>query len=91
MSLSGREWQSRVTAQTAYDHYNSAALLTHYFLRHDGRGDGAGLAGYFDALRRGVSPDEAEAQHLLRGRTREQLTAELQKLARRLAIEISSS
>ena len=89
MRLSGREWQAQVAAQTAYDHYNSAALLTHYFLRHDGRGDGAGLAGYIDALRRGTPPEEAEAQHLLRGRTREQLTAELQKLARRLALEVT--
>lgn len=89
MSLSPRDWQSRVTAQTAYDHYNSAALLTHYFLRHDGRGDGAGLAAYLDALRQGVPPDEAETQHLLHGRTREQLTAELQKLARRLAIGVT--
>ncbi|MEA3208185.1 MAG: hypothetical protein QOE70_1242 [Chthoniobacter sp.] len=89
MSLSGDNWQARVNAQTAYDHYNSAALLTHYFLRHDGRGDSAGLAAYFDALRRGTPPAAAEAQHLLRGRTREQLTAELLKLARRLAIEVT--
>ena len=89
MALSGRDWQARVTAQTAYDHYNSAALLTHYFLRHDGRGDGAGLVAYFAALRSGARPDEAEAQHLLRGRTREVLTAEVRKLARRLAIEVT--
>lgn len=88
MALSGRDWQSRVATQAAYDHYNSAALLTYYFLRHDGRGDGAGLASYFAALRGGAPPEEAEAQHLLRGRTREQLTAELQKLARRLGLEI---
>jgi hypothetical protein len=89
MSLSGRDWQARVATQAAYDHYNSAALLTHYFLRHDGRGDGAGLAAYFAALRSGTTAVEAEAQHLLRGRTREQLTIELQKLARRLAIEVT--
>ena len=87
MGLSGRAWQEQVSAQSAYDHYNSAALLTHYFLRHDGRGDSAGLAAYFDALRRGTPPAEAEAAHLLRGRTRADLTAELQKLARRLALD----
>lgn len=87
MSFSSRDWQSRVTAQTAYDLYNSAALLTHYFLRHDGRGDGAALAAYFAAVRAGTPSEEAEAQHLLHGRTREQLTAEVLKLARRMAID----
>ena len=88
MALSRDAWREQVVAQAAYDHYNSAALLAHYFLRHDGRGDGAGLAAYFDAVRRGTAPSEAEAQHLPRGRTREQLTAEVQKLARRMAIEV---
>ena len=87
MNLSSRDWNARVTAQTAYDHYNSAALLTHYFLRHDGSGDSAGLVACFAALRVGTPPDEAVAQHLLRGRTREQLTTELQKLARKMAID----
>jgi hypothetical protein len=86
MNLSGEDWRSQVAAQTAYDYYNSAALLTHYFLRHDGSGTSAGLAGYLDALRRGTPSAEAEARHLLRGRTRADLTIEVQKLARRLAL-----
>ena len=90
MNLTGDEWRTQITAQTAYDHYNSAALLTHYFLRHDGRGDSAGLAAYFDAIRRGTPPTEAEEKHLLRGRSRADLTAELQKLARRLALEVTA-
>lgn len=88
MALSREDWRTQVAAQTAYDHYNSAALLTHYFLRHDDRGDGAHLAAYFAALRRGTSPIDAEGQHLLRGRTRELLDVELQKLARRLGLEL---
>jgi hypothetical protein len=88
MQMSGRDWQSQVAAQTAYDHYNSAALLVHYFLRHDGAGDSAHLARYFDALRRGVSPAEAEAHHLLRGRSRAELSACVQKLARSLGIQV---
>ena len=89
MNLTGDEWRTQIAAQTAYDHYNSAALLTHYFLRHDGRGDSAGLAAYFDAVRRGTPPIEAEEKHLLRSRTRADLTTELQKLARRLALEVT--
>lgn len=88
MPLSGEQWAAEVAAQRAYDHYNSAALLTHYFLRHDGRGDSAGLAAYLDAIRRGTRPAEAERRHLLRGRTREELGLELQKLARRLALDV---
>lgn len=87
MSLSPVEWQREVTGQSAYDLYNSAALLTHWFLHHDDRGDGAHLAAYFDAVAVGTRPDEAEARHLLRGRTREQITAELRALARRMALD----
>jgi hypothetical protein len=87
MQMSGREWQSNVAAQTAYDHYNSSALLVHYFLRHDARGDSANLARYFDALRRGLSPAEAEARHLLRGRARDDLLPQVQKLARALGLQ----
>jgi hypothetical protein len=89
MNLSREEWRTHVAAQSAYDHYNSAALLTHYFLRHDGRGDSAGMAAYFDAMRRGVPPTEAEGKYLLRGRTRAGLTAALQKLARTLGLDAS--
>jgi hypothetical protein len=87
MKLSHEEWRTQVAAQSAYDHYNSAALLTHYFLRHDGRGDSAGMAAYFDALRRGVPPGEAEAKHLLRGRTPAALTPALLKLAQTLGLD----
>jgi hypothetical protein len=88
MKMSSRDWQNNVAAQTAYDHYNSAALLVHYFLRHDGRGDSAGLVRYFDALRRGMSPAEAETRHLLRGRSPDDLLAQLQKLARTLGLQV---
>jgi len=87
MSFSDRDWQAQVASQSAYDLYNSAALLTHYFLRHDGRGDGAGLAAYFDAVRRGTPPPEAEETHLLHGRTRADLKVEIQKLAKRLGLD----
>jgi len=87
MNLSRPDWRLHVAAQDAYDHYNSAALLTHYFLRHDGRGDSAGIAGYFDAMRRGVSPAEAEAKYLLRGRTAAALAPALRKLAQTMGLQ----
>lgn len=87
MGISRETWRAEVVAQGAYDHYNSAALLTHYFLRHDGKGDAAALAAYFADLRAGT-PD-AEAKHLLRGRTPQQLNTEIKALAKRLALEIA--
>ena len=87
MALTPPQWREEVSAVTAYPLYNSSALLAHYFLHHDGKGDGTGVAAYFDAVRRGVSPDQAEAEHLLRGRTRESLTAEVQGLCRKLGLQ----
>jgi len=89
MSMSPRDWQEQVTSQRAYDMYNSSALLAYWFARYDGRGDGAGLAAYYDALYRRVPPAEAERDHLLRGRKPEQLTGEIQKLARKMALSIT--
>jgi hypothetical protein len=88
MAMSRREWMEQVMAQGAYDLYNSSALLAYWFVRYDGRGDGAGLASYYDALHRGVPPEEAERTYLLRGRSREQLTAEIQKLAKKMALSV---
>jgi hypothetical protein len=88
MALTRDEWNQQVSAQSAYDLYNSAALLTHFFLRHDGTGNGAGVTGFLAATRMRAPQEEAEKQYLLRGRTREQLTGEVKAMARKMAIEI---
>ncbi len=85
MGMRGGEWKSAVEQQGAYDLYNSAALLTYYFIQKDG---GAPLAGYLDALRRGEDEAAAERVHLLRGKTRESLTIELIALGRKLGVEV---
>lgn len=87
MALTPVQWRDEVSATTAYPLYNSSALLAHYFLHHDGKGEGVSLAAYFDALRRGVPPEKAEAEQLLRGRTRESLTPEVQALCRKLGLQ----
>jgi hypothetical protein len=86
MAISTREWHEQVAAGGAYDLYNSSALLAYWFARYDGRGDGAGLASYYDALHRRVPPDEAEQTYLLRGRSPEQLAAEIRKLVKKMAL-----
>ena len=88
MALDSVQWNAGVAAQTAYPYYNSAALLTHYFLHVDGKGDSANLAAFLDDLRRGVPAEEAEAKRLLRGRTREDLAVEVQNYARRLGLTL---
>ena len=88
MALDGDQWNAGVAAQSAYPYYDSAALLTYYFLHADGKGDGADLAAYFDAIRRGVDPEKAEAEHLLRGRNREILGADLQNFGRKLGLNL---
>ncbi len=88
LALTGDQWQQQVGAGTAYDYYNSSALLVHWFLHHDGRGDAAGLAEFFRSLGNRTRPDEALERHLLRGRTAEQIDAELRTLCRKMALQV---
>lgn len=85
MSLRPGEWQQSVEQTAAYDLYNSAALLTWLFLQQEG---GRPFAAFIDALRRGEPADEAERAHLLRGKSREALGAEVIALAKRLGLEV---
>lgn len=87
MTLTAADWQRQLAALSAYDLYNSSALLTHWFLHHDGKGDAAGLAAYLDALRIDYSPVESEQKHLLRGRTYGEIDTEVKTLARRMALD----
>lgn len=90
LALSSDEWQRQVTAQTAYDYYNSAGLLAHWFLHHDGLGDAAGMAEYFAAIAARTPPNEALERCLLRGRTPQKIDEELRALCRKLALQIDS-
>lgn len=89
MSLSPRDWQNSITAQNAYDLYNSAALLTWWFIRYDGKGDSGGLAAYYNALRQRIPEDEAASTYLIRGRSPEYFTSELKTLARKMALTVT--
>jgi hypothetical protein len=84
MAMDRDDWDSAVNQQSAYDKYNSAALLTYYFIQRDG---GAPLAGYLDALRRGEREQDAE-RHLLNGKSREWLNGEVVALCKKLGVEL---
>lgn len=90
MALSFEQWNAQVAGQVAYDYYNSAALLTHWFLHHDGAGDAASLTEFFASLPQRTPPDVATERYLLRGRTPEQIEAELRTLCRKLALQVES-
>jgi len=80
MTITGAEWAARMKRNTPILEYNSAAMLVHYFIHHDGAGNAAYLAAYLDAIRRGVPPAKAEEAHLLRGRSFVQLDAALRRV-----------
>lgn len=80
MTITGAEWAARMKRNTPILEYNSAAMLVHFFIHHDGAGNAANLAAYLDAIRRGISPTEAEEAHLLRGRSFTQLDEALRRV-----------
>lgn len=88
LQLTSGDWKDRVALRSAYDLYNSAGLLTHYFLHHDGTGQGVGLIGFLAAIREGAPVDAAMETHLLRGRSPEDLKAELERMAERHGTKI---
>ena len=88
MTLDLEQWNQGVAAQSAYPYYNSAALLTSYFLHVDDHGDSADLAAFFEDIRHGMPIEEAEPKHLLRGRTRESLAGEVQAYGRKLGVTV---
>jgi hypothetical protein len=85
MAMSRDDWRKAVGEQEAYDYYNSAALLVLHFVQWE---NGAPLAAFLDAVRRGESVASAETTHLLRGKSREALTAELVALGKRLGVDV---
>ena len=90
LPLSDRQWEEQVKALAAYDHYNSAALLVHWLLHYDGRGDAAGLAEYFASMADSEPPPDAVERFLLRGRTPAQIDEQLHALCRKMAIQIDA-
>lgn len=79
------DWNRAVNRESAYDLYNSAALLTWHFIQQE---NGAPLAGYLDALRRGADPAVAREAHLLKGIPIDDLPRRLAATAGSLGIEL---
>lgn len=86
MAMRPDDWESALSQQDAYDMYNSAAILTYYFIQQDG---GTPLAGFLDALRRGEDAATAERTYLLRGKTRDALASVIIALGKKLGVELT--
>lgn len=79
MTMSELRWQAALQDAVPIRNYNSAGLMTFYFIHQDGDQTGKPLAAYLDAIRRGVPHKEAEEAHLLRGRTHDEIAVEMQE------------
>lgn len=84
MRMEADAWNAALARGAAYDLYNSANLLTFYFIQQRG---GAPIATFVESWRRGDSEETIEKE-LLGGRDPSALTADLVALGRRLAIEV---
>lgn len=84
MPMTKRDWDDSVRKLSAYDHYNSAGILTCYLIQKDG---GKSIAAFLDALRRGVDPAAAELEFLSGGKPRVSLNAEVSAFCEKLGIQ----
>lgn len=75
MNTQAQDWTSSLKRNTPILEYNSAAILVHFFIHHDGKGNASFLTAYLNAIRAGVNPSQAENTHLLRGRSYQQIEA----------------
>jgi hypothetical protein len=84
MAMRPVDWKAALNQQEAYDLYNSAALLTYFFIQQDG---GLPLAGFLCALRRGQDEATAASIYLVPGKKRGTLASDLIALGKRLGVE----
>ncbi len=78
LSLTSSEWQAALSLQTPILHYNSAALLTYYFLHQDAEGSAAHLAAFIESVRTGPAKTILHIdRHLLRKRSPGQIAQEI--------------
>ncbi len=93
MNITHAEWAGELASGQGGKNYNSANVIAYYFLRLDGDGDGKHLVEFIKALIGGRRGDEetlaaAQAEHLLRGRSYEELEKELAEAWRSQGLKI---
>lgn len=84
MTMSYRDF---VTGPSTNQHYGLAPLLVYFFYHVDGKGDGARIKKYVEALQKGASPDMAR-ELLLDGRDWNKLADEISSFWKRNGVTI---
>jgi len=89
--MSGEKWKAAIAIGPPIINYNSAALLTWYFIHQDDQANAAHLAAYFRALLdQPHRARQAFARHLLRDRNPTQIDSEIRAAWKLQGIEITS-
>ncbi|MCF6311861.1 MAG: hypothetical protein L3J39_05360 [Verrucomicrobiales bacterium] len=91
MSISPQAWSTAVSQNKGQQNYRSACILTYYFLRLDGQGQGKRLINYITAKQKGVNDSEALNTYLLDGRSYEQLQKGFTRAWREEGLKITFS
>lgn len=92
IALDGRAWSENTRTGTGYGpflKYVSAVLLVHYFCHLDPeRNHGEVVRNFLAALRRGQPASRATVEKLLRGRSLDQIEAEIEKYWRPMGLRV---
>lgn len=91
MNITHSEWASDLASGQGGRNYNSASVLTYYFLRLEGEGNGAHLVDFLQDItsgNRGDSYEEAQKNHLIRERSYAELEEALAKAWRSEGLKI---
>ena len=78
MEISHKDWNAALAAEGGLNNYATAAMIVAYFNIWD-EGDGIHIRNYLIDLKNGVEEPIARAEHLLRGRSYEDLEDEIAK------------
>ncbi len=89
MNISAQTWGAAVSAGEGQQNYRSASILTYYFLRLDGEGQGKRLMSFINARLKGGSANNAMEMYLLDGRSYEQLQKDVVRAWREEGLRIS--
>ena len=81
MHVGNRQWNAAVggAKPESMRNYASATILTYYFYHVDGKGDAANIIAWLRAIESGTPEKQATADHLIRGRSFQDMEKEVSK------------
>lgn len=88
MTMEHRQWSGDMGTPRSRLNYRSVGLLGFYFNHVDGDGDAAHIIRFLEAIDGGQSWQDAQAEHLLRGRSYSEIETEIEESFRRLGVRV---